>query len=341
MIPFAVLALLALALLPLVGCDSDEEDPNTATGPCGITLTRPLPGEVFLSGESVGEEVKIQWRRSGSAAEVKIELLKAGEVVGEIIREEPNDGWYFWRAENLGQPNGADFSVKVSAMDEEGCFDISPEFSLTNVAGCGYDFITPPDFDPLDPLLLVADGSTYEVTWFSQFTTGLVNLELIHVNDFVGYIATDVPDSLQSYTWTIDSLHEGSGSDYKIRIQDTKVPSCRQLSDPFQMVDLDVCAITVAQPSSGAVLGIGDMTNIVWTYQQVDGLLDITLSYKGDVIDVIATDVDPELGSLAWEVWAPTPLPEDNAALYQITISDNNNSVAACFDRSDSFLIED
>ncbi len=337
LIPFAVLALLTLAMLPFAGCSSDDDSPNTATGPCGITLTRPLPGEVFLSDE----EVKIQWRRSGAESEVKIELLKADEVVGEITREEENDGWYFWGADNMGQPNGSDFSLKVTAMGDDECFDVSPEFALTNVNGCNYEFLTPPAFDPEDPLLLTADGSTYEITWFSQFTTGLVNLELIHVNDFVGYIATGVPDSLQSYTWTVDSLHEGSGSDYKIRIQDTKVNSCKQVSDPFQLVDLHVCSIMVGQPSLGSVLQIDDVVNIAWAADEVDGNLDIVLTYEGEVIDPIALDVDPLLGSIPWTVWAPQPLPEDNGQKYRIVITDNNNLVAPCSGRSDTFTITD
>lgn len=363
LIAFAALALLSTVLLVLPGCDSDEEDPNTATGPCGISLTRPLPGEVFLSGD----EVKIQWDRSGTDPTVAIELLKAGDYIGTISLNEENDGWYFWDAEffQVGtdtsiadidttvspadttysyspryMPNSDDYMVRVRATGQNNCQDVSPEFSLTNVSGCNYDFITPPEYDSEDPLVLDADdGSTYDITWFSSSTTGLVDLILLSDQQIVGYIETDVPDSLHSYTWEIDSLHEGSGNRYQVRIQDTKVESCKQDSDRFHIVDENICSIELLAPTETDELTIGQTYVIRWNYEQVDGNLDITLTYGGKLLDVIATDVDPTDLYYEWEVWAPTPLPEENTSLYRVTITDNANLYAPCSGLSDAFLI--
>lgn len=362
LIAIAGLALLTALLLAYAGCSSDDENPSSATGPCGITLTRPLPGEIFLSGE----EVKIEWKRSGTDPTVAIELLKDGELISAISRDEENDGWYFWDAEffQVGtdstmvidtgvvppdtsyvtapryMANGNDYTVRVRATGDSGCQDVSPEFSLTNVAGCNYDFISPPAFDPDEPLVLDADvGQSYEIEWFSSFTTGLVDLVLVHVSEVIGYIATDVPDSLQSYTWVIDSLHEGTGANYKIRIQDTKVESCKQDSPVFMITDSNICEIAVNAPVRDEELTVGDFYTIRWNYQQVDGGLDITLFYKNALIDVIATDVDPNLLQWEWEVWAP--IPEDNTTQYQIKITDNANLYAPCSGTSSAFLITD
>lgn len=333
--PVAVLGLLCLLLLPQIGCDSDEETTGT-DGPCRISITRPLPGEVFYSND----EVKIYWDRSGQAANVKIDLMKAGEAVGEIVRDEENDGYYFWYADNLGQPNGNDFSIRVTAMSDDECMDISPEFALTNISGCNFDFIAPPAYDAEEPLTLTADGSTYMIEWFSAYTTGLVNLRLYHLNDLVGTIAYGVPDSLQQFEWTVDSLHEGSGYNYKIEIVDTKFNSCKKFSPYFDMIDDEICQIMVGYPAGGEVLQIGDIFNIAWTYENVDGALDISLYYGANKLDEIATNVDPLDGGYVWDVWIPE-VPEENSAQYYIRIVDNANSVAPCWGRSGLFLITD
>ena len=337
LIPLAVPVLLSLLLLSQIGCDSDE-DINTAVGPCDITLTRPLPGEVFFSGD----EVKVYWRNSGVGSQVRIELLKGVEVVGFINDRADDDGYYFWYADNMEQPNGDDFSVKITSVESDGCGDQSPQFSLTNVIGCNFDFITPPTMveGSEDTLKLYADGSTYEVTWFSAFTTGNVNLQLKHLNDIVGYIATNVPDSNQSYTWNIDSLHYGSGSSFRIEIIDVKVSHCTQLSEIFDIVDTDICSIDFINPmGDGIVVHLGDIYNIQWIPEQVEGTLDIALYYNNALIDIVAQNVDPEQRVYAWEVWLPGVIPEDNAATYVLKLTDNANSVAPCSGRSDSFLV--
>ena len=189
-------------------------------------------------------------------------------------------------------------------------------------------------------LELVADGSTYDITWFSVFTTGLVDLELYHVNDFIGYIATGIADSTQHYDWTVDSLHEGSGSSYKIVIQDTKVTRCKAISPIFDMIDNDICQIQVSLPEGGEELHIGDVFDIKWTAQQVEGTVNIYLYYIDEQIeDPIALNVDPALGTYAWDVWLPE-LPEDNSAQYYLKIIDSDNSVAPCEGRSSgAFLV--
>lgn len=339
--PFAILVLSSLLLLSLGGCDSDEEI-TSADGPCGITITQPVPGKVFLSNDLVS----VLWKRSGTATNVRIELLKSGEAVGDISSIEENDGYFFWYADNMGQPNGNDFSIRVSAVDEASCFDISPEFSLTNISGCNFEFITPPAWDPDRPLVLNASegevpGDTYEITWFSQYTTGLVDLQLLHYADIIGYIATDVPDSNQSYDWAVDSLHFGSGSNFKVQVIDTKVPSCKSLSPIFDIVDNDICEILSVTPETpGLVLKIGDTYTIQWVASRVEGNLDILLYYKNERIDVIDVDVDPDLGSYDWSVWIPT-VPELNTAQYQIKLVDNANSIAPCEGRSAAFLVTD
>ena len=336
--PVAVTVFLSLLLLAQIGCNSDE-DPNDVAGPCDINLTRPLPGEVFLSGQ----EVKIFWNKSGLSPTVSIQLFKGGNFVEEITdpdEPEENDGYFFWIANNLGQPNGDDFTVTVSAVGEDNCMDESPEFALTNVVGCNFDFIAPPPMNPVmpDTLSLEADGSTYDITWFSSFTSGDVDLQLFHVNDFIGYIATDIPDSTQHYEWTIDSLHEGSGSSFKILIQDTEVSSCKRFSPIFDLIDNDICLIEVVAPVADDELEIGEIFDIEWTAQQVEGNLDIYLYYDGEQIEVVALGVDPGAGMYSWVVWAP--LPGDNESLYYIKIIDSDNSVAPCQGRSSgAFLI--
>ncbi|MBU8869925.1 MAG: GPI anchored serine-threonine rich family protein [Gemmatimonadales bacterium] len=344
LVSVAVPVFLALFMLIQIGCNSDE-DITDSVGPCGITMTRPLQGEVFLSGE----EVKIYWDKSGLPDSVDIELLKNGQAVGEIVGSEENDGFYFWEAENMEQDNGSDFSVRVTALGEDGCSGESNMFSLTDVDGCSHEFLTPEaNPDPLpdgyQPMELIADGdATYEITWFSSFTSGKVNLELMHYNDVIGYIAQAQPDSLQSYLWTIDSLHLGTEFGFKILISDTKVASCRTISPWFTIVDNDVCEIRILAPRDGVggsevTMYAGDIFNIEWSSTQVEGSLQIALNYQDEQIALIASNVDPALGSFEWTV-AVLDWPEENTANYQIVINDDNNSIADCIGVSDAFLI--
>jgi hypothetical protein len=329
--PVAILVILSLLLLTQIGCDSDEET-TSVDGPCGITVTRPLPGEVFLSGE----EVKIFWSRSGSATQVKIDLLKSGVLVGGITTLEENDGYYFWDASVMEQANGPDYSIRVTALGESNCGDESQAFGITDVDGCNFDFETPPADEPVD---LVA-GDTYDITWFSTSTTGRVDLELVHDGELIGLIDTDVVDSNQSYTWNIDSLHEGTGSRYSVKISDVLVPSCNQASPYFNLVDENVCGIELSTPTAASELTIGDTETIRWMSQEVDGSLNIYLYYDSRRILTIAENVDPSENSLDWEIFISGELPEPNLVKYQIVIEDNNNLFAPCQGRTGLFLIE-
>lgn len=230
-----LLIVLAGAFVLQTGCGGDDDPADPGQEDCTITVTGPVAGEQYLSGE----QVRITWNEQGSAAEVEIELLKAGQLVGSIGTVN-NDGYQGWDATTMGAVSGDDFSVRVTAVGESGCGDTSGEFAITNTVGCNLAF-TFPDTSSLD------EGQEFEITWESENTTGFVEIELMRQDQSVGYVASNTPDD-GSYLWTVDSLHEGTYAFYYLRISDRTVAGCEAESQMFNINDENVCEFWIGSP---------------------------------------------------------------------------------------------
>ena len=94
----SLLLFVGLALGFLFGCGGDDDPVDPGNGDeCSLTLTAPVAASYYLTDD----QCNIRWDAEGSAAEVSIELLKNGGLVGDIADTTANDGYYFWSADAM------------------------------------------------------------------------------------------------------------------------------------------------------------------------------------------------------------------------------------------------
>jgi len=245
---WAVVTTLLLLAAPFVmlGCGGDDDPTDPPEEACSITVTTPVAGDGFVPGDPDNQTVRIRWDKTGSASQVSIELLKAGTLVDIIASSAANSGLYVWTASNMGAPNGTDFTIQVTALNEDNCFGVSSPFSLTNIIGC--DVTITNVFE--QGATLVA-GNALTLTWDSASTMGNVSFELWREDNdagAVGFINEAPLDDTGSWDWTIDSLNSGTYDYYYLKIIANGVEECVGTSDTFAMVDVNICTIEMISP---------------------------------------------------------------------------------------------
>lgn len=319
--------LLIILSLGLWGCGSDDPaDPPTAN--CSISVTTPVAGDSYMPGDADHETIRIRWTHSGDGDFVKIELLKANAVVGVIHPSvSAAIGYYSWTASNLGEANGADFSIRVSTLGEEDCSDTSAMFTMTSIVGCTMDFSN--DF----PDSVVA-GDIFHLTWDSHHTSGQVDIQLRKQDQLLAYIATRTEDD-GSFDWEVDSFHNGTYDYYFLRIQDSDVDACYADSVTFKMVDDDICSIVVSGPHSGAVWDAGTEQTIMLTATAEVNTVDLRLFTGNIYVGMIGTDISMDDFPYSWTVndFGNTQGPNS----YRVVAT--NSDDAYCTGRSGAFTI--
>jgi len=292
MVAFSAALLVAISL-GLWGCgDEDPVDPPAEN--CSISITSPLAGTSFMPGDADHQELNIRWNKTGEADLVKIDLLKGGELVGNIHQSSPNDGFFSWTANNLGATNGSDFSVRVTAQGDDGCSDVSGLFTMTSIIDCAFDFT----HEFRDSLVA---GEVFNLTWDSNNTSGNVDIQLRKQDRSLGFIATGIQDT-GSFAWNIDSLHNGSYHYYFLRIMDSDVENCQVDGVEFWMIDEDICYIDVSVPQADAVWTEGEVRSINITGAAEVATVDLRL-YMGNIyLGSIANNVSMDDFPLSWSV---------------------------------------
>jgi len=283
----SLLVLLGLTGLLLYGCGGDDDgggDPQPEA--CSITVTTPALGTIFQPGNDEQDDCTIRWDHTGSASAVNITLVKGGTDVGAIATGVANSGVYFWDAENLGANNGSDFTIRVTASDDDACFGESAPFTLVNTAGCFFTFTN----DWRDEYNA---GETLNLTWSSGNTTGSVDLQLhTLVSGFVGGIAEGV-DNDGSYDWNVDSFHFSTNYGfYRVKVVDHDVESCYTLGDTFSIYDPDICSIQVVDPAESVVWEEGDQHDINLVVSDDVTTVDLRLYVGSIFVAHLALDLD-------------------------------------------------
>ncbi len=226
--PVAVLLLISVSFL---GCSNEEEAPTqVATGPCSIELTTPVAGERFLPGAVDSQTVKIRWDKENGSDMVNIDLLNGGVEVARIAAGVANRGYYSWRAENNGEADGTDFSVRVSSDGNSDCASESEPFVLRNTIGCAVVFTNAwPDS--------MQAGDVITLTWENTLTPGLVEIALNLRDQNRQVIATDLLAD-GTYEWTVETFGLGSAERYSLHIRDTLIPAyCFSEGDDFEIAE--------------------------------------------------------------------------------------------------------
>ncbi len=329
LLALAALALVLVPALVLVGCGGDDDPGTPGETGCSLTLTAPTGGASYLAGE----ELRIRWEQEGSAT-VQVDLLKGGDFVANIAsvlgREQ-----YGWNAVTMGAASGDDFAIRLTADGVDGCGDTSEEFEIIDASACDFNFT-------VEENQAFAEGDDFLITWNSQSTTGLVEIELWRMddNDFpVGLIAADVPNT-GSFHWSVDSLHAGTYNYYYLKIRDSRVPSCGAASLPFRIVDSNLCSILANSPQPAAVWTEGETRQVQFTAPD-DATTEVNISlYQGLVYcNTIAqrVPVTHDIDSVDWVVTsAGAPAPGHT---FRIKFTDANDNY--CVGWSGDFTIAD
>lgn len=277
--------LLAIALFWL-GCGGDKGGPGT-DDPCSITIVSPTASTSALAGETL----TIRWEKTGGAADVRIELLQDGVVVGEIETSTPNDGFDPWFASVLQGVSGDGFSVLVTALGESGCADESETFTILDTTGCALELT-------FEDTLLEA-GTEHEITWTSQSTTGFVDI-LLDRWDLTATIVANTEDD-GSYTWTVDSFHYGTG-EFTFVIHDHDLPDCRDESQLVEIRDDELCLIGIGPPWETPDWNVGETMTIHFSTENSGSSINVML-YAGDTfLGNIRLGVAADAGTIDWVV---------------------------------------
>ncbi len=328
----AVILVLALAG-GLAGCGGGGGGDGTDPDPCSITNVRTGTVTSWLVG--VDGPVGVRWDHTGTAANVRIDLLKAGAAVAVVKASAPNTGYYSWTLSTGGQPDGTDFGLRVTALGETGCAGEMNGLTLVDVTGCNLAWtITVPDS--------IGAGTSWPLTWTGGATTGLVDIELWQDDlgsepEYVGLVVADTADDGQ-YVWeNVDSFEYGTNDWFVLRVCDPRVPGCEAFSEPFRLVDDVVCGTQVLGFSAGSIFSEGDA--LVLTFEQANGsgtvnlrLLTGTLPVSGGLI-AMNVPVDQ---AYHWTVndYGST---EPDRTKFHIQVTDAANGY--CVDVSDAFAI--
>lgn len=317
----------------LAGCGGGGGGDGTDPDPCSITNVRTGTVTSWLVG--VDGPVAVRWDHTGTAANVRIDLLKAGAVVAAVEASTANDGFYSWALSTGGQPDGADFGLRVTALGETGCAGEKNGLTLVDVSGCNLAWtVNVPDS--------ITAGASWPLTWTGGATSGHVDLELWQddlgsLPEYVGLIVADTPDDGQ-YQWdNVDSFEFGTNDWFVLRVSDPRVPGCEAFSEPFQLVDNVVCGTQVLGFSAGSIFNEGDA--LVLTFEQLNGSGLVNLRLLTGTIPVtgglIAMNV-PVDQAYHWTVndYGST---EPDRTKFHIQVTDAANGY--CVDVSDAFTI--
>lgn len=284
---YLLVTVLGLASLALWGCGGDDDGGGTPEPEdCAITITGPATATVFQPGNDDQDDCTIRWNHAGEAPTVDITLHKAGQQVGVIAAGDPNDGTYFWEADNMGAANGDDFTIRVTATSEAGCFGESGEFTIINTEGCNFTFTN-------NWLSGYFENTVVDLTWESYHHTGSVDIELHTVVDgYRGSLVQGLPDEGR-FEWTVDSLNYANFYGfYRLKLVDSNLETCYAWSDTFSITDPNICLIDVVQPAEGVVWAEGSDQDIVLSITADVSAVDLRLYAGSMFINHIAQGVD-------------------------------------------------
>jgi hypothetical protein len=334
-------SLVLAAFLLHGGCSKDDEEGgSTEPGACAILAQTPHAGAVYYTDDpdipdDHGDIVGIRWQKSGSATRVRLELLKDDAVLGTIVESTSNSYPYYypWYASTMGQVSGDDYRVRIAAIGVSDCADTTAEFSILNVAGCSVLMTNPPI---QSGVVEWNENDEVDITWDSEFTTNLMDIELWLGDEMVGLIAQLVPDD-GIYTWTVDSFHQGTDNQYRILVKDNNVDDCEGISGTFIINDENICNIGIVSPQQDDVWVVGQQETIQFFAEQSSGFVDIILQEGSQYLGYVAQNVDVTAGEYEWMVGI-IGSPQTNNS-FRLKIVDSNDEY--CYEVSERFTINE
>jgi len=204
-----------------------------------LTVDSPNGGESWVRGQTY----EVKWHRGwytlpDANPNVKIELLKAGVVVGTVTSSTANDGSHMWPI-SATREVGPDYRIKITSTTNAGYTDTSDaDFAIVASGPLPTATITVTSPNGGESW---AHGTTHPVTWTYTGNPGAnVKIELLKAGSPVGTATSSTPigaGGTGSYSWPI-SATRAPGTDYKIRVTSTSNPAISDTSNNnFNIID--------------------------------------------------------------------------------------------------------
>jgi hypothetical protein len=269
-----------------------------------IPAIPPVINNVMPSGVTlpIGSPVDITWETSGAVGPVKLSLWKDGMQVGVIAYGLPSALLsYEWLAGQFvdgswAQP-GTGYFVRVKEIDTLVLDESDIPIELT---------------PPPQPLKVVSPNGGEDLVIDSNISIfwdvfGLLNnlkITLWKDGALIGAIAHDIPPTPGVFSWNVGQYMGGMapvGSGYTIKIKELGTAVVDESDGPFNII-LPPPLITVISPNGNETWSHGTSKNITWVSENLSANIKISLYQEGTQVGVIASDVDPSLGSYTWTV---------------------------------------
>jgi len=335
-IPLMALMLVLGLTLVQVGCSKDEDDPVTPPPACSITVTTPVEGRSWFTGE----QISVNWKKT-TGGDVMVELYKGADLAGTITPRTANSGFYPWlKSTTFGQPSGEDYSVKVTHLTTADCDSQSGLFELIDVSNCFIKF----PWSAKDTIPDLKAGNDFEIVWLSEHTSGTVNLELwyepfFQTGTLVGKIAQDLTDT-GSYLWNVDSFHRGTDEGYRFKIRDVDSQGCDDKSITFNIIDEENCSIDVLGINAGTTYTPGEDLTISFAFENSSGVVDLKL-YSGNEAVIggnFADNFDTQNGTVNF-IWSVEYYSHDGTSFSSFNIRAWDSLDEYCVGESSKFTI--
>ena len=195
-----------------------------------ITTVLPTASSIALSSPNGGESWKagakqtIRWTYTGTpGAKVTIELLKSGSVSAVIASNVPaSKGSYAWSLKST-LANGADYQVRVTSTKNSA--DTATSQSHFVIIGSTITLTSPNGGENWV-------GRTGLISWNYTGNPGNLKIELLR-SGVATTIRPKTPvgrNGTGSFKWAIPKK-QASGTDYRVRITSTAIPSCTDTSE--------------------------------------------------------------------------------------------------------------
>jgi hypothetical protein len=166
-----------------------------------------------------------------------------------------------------------------------------------NNAGAAYVY-------PVEPQVIITTptggeawpiGSEHTLTWDDNLS-GTLSLHLLQGLTPLATLAEQTPSD-GTHAWQIALP---PGSDYRLRIASTDVPTVADTSEAFSLVDNPDPYLVLSAPNGGEVFALGEVVPITWVDNLV-GLVHVRLLKAGVVYQDVALSTESD-GSYDWQV---------------------------------------
>jgi hypothetical protein len=184
---------------------------------CGLQMnTGSWPAQIVS-----GDTLQIFWQSTDTSGRVDIDLMKGGQVVGNIATNRVDDGDVSWVVDTFNEGTSDAYLIRVRDHLVAGCESSSRLLRIRQDVVCSLTVSSPSQFQT------VAVGEVLTIAWSGFNTSASVRIELYDGQGWVGEIVNQVPTGQAVYEWTASLMGATEpSSQYFVRVTDALDQSC-------------------------------------------------------------------------------------------------------------------